>query len=233
MDVRVGPVLSRIVLGLFVTTGCQNGPTAKSPNHWAMLSENEVVEATEHGGFGANPDFVYVKAPISSEVSWRAHLGDRGLYSEWAYFPNPGIQVWRFSRKTDGRPLDEADREAIRKAAGHDVVEDKHDLEIKPVCGPDGKTPLVMKPVGRIYNDEGEIPDVPLTLHMSFDTEQGAKAALEYFDPRTYKGVLKGKEKGKHLVEVHWVGNVDKGREWKDFERIGNQFGGKVDFVSE
>lgn len=92
--------------------------------------------------------------------------------------------------------------------------------------GPDGKTPIVMKPT-TIVLDGADAKDVTTTVHMKFKTSEDAKTASKYIDPATYKVEQKGR-----LLEATLTVPDALGVElWDAFSKLAKKMNGEVESV--
>lgn len=101
---------------------------------------------------------------------------------------NPGVLVALIDAKP-GKSMSEEDAQAIIALAeklGHNA---STRIKIDRVCGPDGKTPLVMADTGTVYQSTSKANLAGVRTSMFFPSLEAAKA-MRYIDSKTYRCTL-------------------------------------------
>ncbi|RYG32180.1 hypothetical protein EON81_21265 [bacterium] len=148
-----------------------------------------------------------------------------GFQAEWALLRNPGRAIYIFEGKQD-RPLTEAERSELTSMAKRhqaSVITGR----VWAKVGPDGKTPMVMKSLGRHIDRSGRQTG-DLTIYLTFDKRVDALAAAKYIDPRGYKVRVSSRD-GKTIVEAGTgLSSAAETEETEAFTPLAQQFRGDV-----
>lgn len=225
------------LVGVIALAGCASAPDprqAKGSASLATLTDAD-MDAIASGVYpqGGNEVLVTMQPQDYTGTAFYEELAKRDLSMRVNYMRNPGVLVALIDAKP-GRQMSAADATAMiamAESLGHKA---STRIKIDRVCGPDGKTPLVMADTGSVYqsNSKGKLTAVRTAL--LFPSESVAREAMKYIDSKTYrctleKGVANGK--ARVIAEVAEVREGQQYGEWAAFDPLVTQFGGSVEHV--
>ena len=228
--------LSFLVLALALA-GCATAPdTAQSKGtaSFSTLSEAE-MDSIAAGVYpqGGNEVLVTMAPKDYKGTSFYDELAKRSLSMRVNFMRNPGVLVALIDAKP-GKSMSEEDAQAIIALAeklGHNA---STRIKIDRVCGPDGKTPLVMADTGTVYQSTSKAKLTGVRTSMFFPSLEAAKEAMRYIDSKTYRCTLQPGAPNRKPRLVAEIIDVREGQgfdEWAAFEPLAKKFGGQVEHV--
>lgn len=228
----VGFLVSAIALA-----GCASTPDtvhSKGTASFSTLSEAE-MDSIAAGVYpqGDNEVLVTMLPKDYKGSAFIDELAKRNLSMRVNFMRNPGVLVALIDAKP-GETMSEEDAQAIIAHAeklGHTASKR---IKIDRVCGPDGKTPLVMADAGTVYQSTSKAKLTGVRTSMFFPSLAAAKEAMRYIDPKTYRCALQPGAPNRRPRLVAEIIDVREGQgfdEWAAFEPLAKKFGGQVEHV--
>lgn len=207
--------------------GCGDKPKAAS----GALGPNDLSAITKPEGLTRFGSALAVSLPPEADL---ASLSESPLDHEVGTLRNPGRIIVVFHAAGDALKLSDDDAKWVMDWATKNngtVYQSEKAVSVKPITGPDGETPLVMKNITR-YGTEKDHPKVTVRIGLSFKTEAAAKDAMLYVSKDGYAVTLAEMEDGSPgFFATTLVPEKGIEEEWKVFEPLAKKFGGNVEFV--
>ncbi len=222
-------VVGMLLLGLF---GCSNTArtvrrvvTGPPPATAFVTMDFRDTLALQMNRYRLDPAWILVLRP-KGDLKGLGELAESGYKIVFAPLRNPGsilIFTGRGGRAVN--PGDEADISRLVTAFGGTVLKSGIPYQF----GPDGKTPMITKPVG-VYAPAPNGEPMDFVIEISYSDLKSAQATVPYVDPSFYKAVIR--KEGKTVI-LRVTATISRGGEHDEeeiFREVAKLHGGKIDW---